>query len=107
MSTSDGKKDPPTVVRIERSVLESLVREAPFPSGPGRIVEVQDPGDAGWEEPDSKLLPAGWAGGKPMAVAPKDRPILVWCPGASEGLPDLFAVARWDEDGGWCVDELR
>jgi hypothetical protein len=89
---------------IERGVLESLMREAPFPSGPGRIVEVQDPG---WEGPGIKLLPASWAGGKPMAVAPKDRAILVWCPGASEGLPDLFTVTEWHEDGGWCVDELR
>lgn len=43
---------------------------------------------------------------KPIGLAPKDRPILVWAPGRLD-LPPICCLCQWHEDAGFCVDELR
>ena len=43
---------------------------------------------------------------QPIADAPDDRQVAVWCP-AREGLDELMTFARHHPDAGFCVDELR
>ena len=38
--------------------------------------------------------------------APKDRPIIVYCP-ERHGLPAMASICQWHPDAGFCVDELR
>ena len=47
--------------------------------------------------------PSAWRG---MESAPKDKPIVVFCPGR-DGLNDMASLCEWHEDAGFCVDELR
>ncbi len=52
----------------------------------------------------------GW---QPIATAPtgdagtRDRPYVLVYASPAHGLDGFMCVARWDYDGGWCVDELR
>lgn len=42
-----------------------------------------------------------------IATAPRDgRSILVYAPPA-HGLNELYSVCAWDENAGFCIDELR
>jgi hypothetical protein len=45
MSTSDGRKDPPTVVWVATGLFETVLAGAPFPGGPVKVVMVLDPLD--------------------------------------------------------------
>lgn len=45
----------------------------------------------------------GW---QPIEAAPTDRLILVYCP-SYQGLNAIVCCCQWDEDAGFCVDELR
>jgi hypothetical protein len=42
----------------------------------------------------------------PIATAPKDEAILVYCP-EYQGLPELISMCLYHKDAGFCVDELR
>jgi hypothetical protein len=41
-----------------------------------------------------------------MATAPRDRPIIVYCP-EKHGLQAMASICEWHPDAGFCVDELR
>ena len=41
-----------------------------------------------------------------MENAPRCAWIWVYCP-AAHGLSEIVTLCRWDEDAGFCVDELR
>lgn len=43
---------------------------------------------------------------QPIATAPLDQAVWVYAP-EYEGLPAITCIAQYDEDAGWCVDELR
>ena len=81
-------------------------------------VEVEDNGEKIWLYDDTlfdkslagngfKIVPVSnnvsW---QRMKTAPKDRKIIVFCPG-KEGLDDLVSLCQWHESGGFCVDEIR
>lgn len=42
----------------------------------------------------------------PIADAPKDRPIAVYCP-PYQDLESLVSKCQWHDSAGFCVDELR
>lgn len=42
-----------------------------------------------------------------MDLAPRDTPVLCWCPGAPHDLPDLYCEVLYHEEAGWTCDELR
>lgn len=43
----------------------------------------------------------------PISIAPKDRLIEVFAPGAAFDLPDFIGLCKWHDDAGFCVCELR
>lgn len=43
---------------------------------------------------------------QPMATAPQDREIIVYCP-PREGLGEIYCKCQWHPDAGFCVDEIR
>jgi len=42
----------------------------------------------------------------PITTAPRDRPIIVYCP-PRDGLQAMASICQWHPDAGFCVDELR
>ena len=58
----------------------------------------------------TKQETTGW---QPIETAPtgdagtRDRPYVLVYASPAHGLDGFMCVARWDYEGGWCVDELR
>ena len=44
---------------------------------------------------------------QPIETAPTDGRLVIVYAEAHDGLDGFVTAARWHEDAGWCVDELR